>query len=183
MSLREIPGALALGLLASLLAHTALYGGEHAMGGAYHELLVQIAAVGSLGFVTLLGALAWTGSRGTSDGSILAVRLAARLPRLAPVAAAAAFWFALGEHIEASHSGAVQVLTVIFLVAAAWLLRALGRGAVRLLAGAVIAISRSPFAGRTPVWVRHARQAPIACRSPQLRRRFARPPPIANARA
>lgn len=181
MTLREIPGALALGLLASLLAHTALYGGEHAMGGAYHELLVEIAGAGSFGFVALLAALAWTGSRAASDGSILAARLNSRLPGLGPLAASAATWFALGEHVEPSHSGTGLLFVGVFLIAAAWLLRTLARGVVRLLAGAVIAISRSPFTARGPVWVRSARRAPIARRSPSLRRRFARPPPIANA--
>jgi hypothetical protein len=168
-------------LLASLIAHTALYGGEHAMGGTYHELLLQVAAAGSVGFAALLGALAWTGSRGTSDGSILGARLASRLPGLGPLAAAAGAWFALGEHVEASHSGAGLLLTAAFLVAAAWSLLALARGAVRLLAGAVIAIFRSPFAARVPVRVRLTRPAPTARRRPLLRRRFARPPPIANA--
>ncbi|MEO6836600.1 MAG: hypothetical protein ABI231_11950 [Candidatus Tumulicola sp.] len=181
MTLREIPAALALGLLASLAAHTVLYGGEHAMGGAYHDLLLQVAAAGSVGFVALLGTFALTGSHGPADGSILGARLASRLPGLGSLAASAAMWFALGEHVEAAHSGTGLLLTVVVLVAAAWSFLTLAHRAVRLLANAIIAIARLPFAARTPLRVRPARRVPIARRSPLLRRRFARPPPIANA--
>ncbi len=53
MTLRKAPGGLALG-------------------GAYHAVLVQIALAVALGFVALLGALAWTQSGCATDGSILA---------------------------------------------------------------------------------------------------------------
>ncbi|MGA8534841.1 MAG: hypothetical protein WB615_12105, partial [Candidatus Tumulicola sp.] len=73
--------------------------------------------------------------------------------------------------------------TLAVVAAAAWALLALARWSVRLLADAVIAISRQPFASRSPVWIRQLQPAPIARRSPLQRRRFARPPPTANARA
>ncbi len=46
VTLRKAPGALALGLLASLAAHAPLYGGGHAMGGTYHALILQAALAG-----------------------------------------------------------------------------------------------------------------------------------------
>jgi len=179
VTVRGIPGALALGLLASLIAHAALYGRDHAMGGAYHDILIQLASAGAGGFMALLGALIWTGWRRAADGSVLAARLTSRLPGLAPLAAGTGFWFAVGERIEPRHADAGFVLTVAVVVAAAWAVLALARRGVRLLAGAIIAILRSPFAQRAPGWIRRPRPAPIARRSPLLRRRFARPPPIA----
>lgn len=184
VSLRKIPGALALGLLASLVAHTALYGGGHAMGGAYHELLLEAAAAGSIGLLTLLGALAWLGARRASDGSILAARLGAHVPNLYAVAASAAGCFALAEWVEKPHAGGGVLPAAGCLLLAAWLVLTLARAAVRALAGAVVAIVAGAF-DRRPLPVRIARRdpAPRALRSPLLRRRFARPPPIANARA
>jgi hypothetical protein len=170
-------------LLASLVAHTALYGGDHLVGGAYHSLLLELATVGTGAFVALLAALAWTGSRLTAQGSILSARMGSRLPGLAPLVASAGLWFALIERAESDHWGAGIFLTAVCLVAAAWSLLTLARGAARLLAGAVIAIFRAPSAARTPVWVRPELPRPFARRSPPLRRRFARPPPIANVRA
>ncbi len=183
MTLREIPGALTLGLLASLIAHTALFGGGHAMGGAYHDALVQLAGAGCGGFVLALAALAWTGSRRAADGSVLSARLATRLPALPSLVASAGAWFAIGERIEGRHADAGLLATITVVVLAAAAVLAIGRWLVRRLAGAVIAVSRSPFAERPLIWVRHLQPAPIARRSPLLRRRFARPPPIANVRA
>ncbi len=183
MTLREIPGALALGLLASLIAHTALYGGDHAMGGAYHTVLLELAATGCAGFAVALAALAWTGSGKAADGSVLAARLTSRLPGFASLAVSAGLWLAIGERVEASHADAGLFATVAALIIAAVALLTLTRWLVRRLAGAVIVIARSPFAERPLLWVRHLQPAPIARRSPVLRRRFARPPPIANARA
>ena len=183
MTLREIPGALALGLLASLVAHTALYGGDHVVGGAYHSLLFELATAGAGAFVALLAALAWTGSRLAAQGSVLSARMGSRLPGLGPLIASTGLWFSLIERAESDHWAAGILVTVVCLVAAAWSLLMLARGAARLLAGAVIAIFRAPSAARTPAWLRAEPPRPLARRSPPLRRRFARPPPIANVRA
>jgi hypothetical protein len=166
-----------------LAAHTALYGGEHAMGGAYNELLLEVAMMGSAGFAAFLGALAWMGAQGAADGSILATRLRTHVPSFASVTGAAGLWFVLGERIEARHSSPGAWLTVAFLLSAVWLLLALTRWLVRLLAGTIVAIARASFAARTPEWVRPAKPLLFVRRRPLLRRRFARPPPIANARA
>jgi hypothetical protein len=175
--LRKVPGALALGLLASLVAHAALYGGEHAMGGGYHALFVQAAITGVLGLLVGFGALAWSGAGGTADGSILAARLSSRLPGGAAILASASLWFALCEGVEPHHAGAAPWLMVLCLIAASWIVKLLARGVVACLARAVFAITRLTFSPRTPNWTRRPRLQPIRHRVVCTRRRFARPPP------
>jgi hypothetical protein len=183
MKLREFPGALALGLLASLIAHTALFGGEHQMGGAYHAAIFTLASSAVGGLLVGFAALAWLGARHTADGSILAARLGHHLPGIAPLLAATTLCFALCERLEPEHAARGLLPLVVALAVAAWLTRALAQVAIAALAGAIIAIDRSPFAPRTPVWVRLAVPVVAVKPAPRLRRRFARPPPIANVRA
>lgn len=183
MTLRGIPGAVVLGLLASLVAHSALYGGTHAMGGAYHGWLLELAVAGCFGLLASFAALAWTGSCAVLDGSVLATRLSERLPGGWWVFAAGSLWFTLGERIEPHHADAGSLVSLVVLAVAAWGVFALARWCVRLLADAVIAIATAAFAQRSPRWLRRAAPAPIVRRWPVPRRRFARPPPVANARA
>lgn len=183
MTAREIPGALALGLLASLLAHIALYGGGHAMGGAYHELLLDLAAGGTVAFAAAVAALTWNGARRTADGSILATRMTACIPSWGGLVAGTAAWFALGERFDSPHSAAGLLVTLVALGAAAWVVRRVAGAAVRLLARAILRLARLTFAPRLPVRAAAIRIAPAPYRTPLLRRRFARPPPIAGARA
>ena len=107
MKLREFPGALALGLLASLGAHTALYGSSHEMGGAFHSELVSVAVAALGGLLVAFGALAWTGSRHAADGSVLAARLTGRLPGLAPVLVAT-----LPAYLGALTGKGIHIVTV-----------------------------------------------------------------------
>lgn len=185
VTLGKVPGALALGLLASLAAHAALYGGEHAVGGAYHALLLQITLAGALGFVALAGALAWTQSGLSADGSVLAVRLRERLPGLGSVIPATAAWYVAVEAIEPHHAAAPAIALLAALVAASYAVLRLAHAITNALARAVIAISRTPFSPRAPAWRRRPRGRLIARPSFLTRRRFARPPPIAfeSARA
>lgn len=183
VSPRQLPGALVLGLLASLVAHAAIFGGEHAMGGAYNGLLVQLALVGALGISAALAAVAWGEAGRIADGSVLVARIGERLPALPALLGATCFWFALGERIEPEHAAASLLLTLLCLVVSAVLLGLAVRFTLRLLVGVTFTVSRPRFSGRSPAWVRRTQQQPITLRSPLLRRRFARPPPIANARA
>ncbi len=153
------------------------------MGGAYHDVLVQLAGAGCGGFALVLAALAWSGSRRAADGSVLSARLATRLPGLPSLVASTGAWFAIGERIESRHADAGLLATVAVVVLAAAAVLAIGRWLVRRLAGAVITASRSPFAERPLLWVHHLQPVPMNRRSPLLGRRFARPPPIANVRA
>jgi hypothetical protein len=179
VKLRQFPGALALGLLASLGAHTALYGGSHEMGGAYHGELVTLALAALGGLIVAFGALALTG-RHAADGSVLASRLAKLLPGIAPVLISTAVCFALGERIETQHAVAGFWPMVAALVVSAALVFGLARAAIKTLADAVVAISRPVYHDRTPRWVRRAAPAFALARAPSLRRRYARPPPHAN---
>ena len=169
-----------LGLLASLIAHAAIFGGQHAMGGEYHGALVQLALAGSIGMGTAFAALTWCSAGRASDGSVLAARLGKRLPSLPAILGMTSLWFALGERIEPEHATASILLTLLSLVVSAGLLWLIARRSLRLLVKTAFSIARPPFAGRVPLWVRRAEPAPVSRRSPLLlRRRFARPPPIA----
>ena len=179
MTLRKVPGALALGLLASLAAHAALYGGSHAMGGSYHPLLLELALLGGATLLALFGSLAWTESSRASDGSILAARLRERLPGLVGTLTATALWFAAAEAVEPHHDTASPLAMLVALATAGWLVSWLSRTLVALLAGAVIAVRRHGFARRTPLWKRRFYTLVVVACIACARRLFARPPPNA----
>jgi hypothetical protein len=181
MTLRKVPGGLALGLLATLVAHAALYGGEHVIGGAYHPLVVQIALASAIGLVALLGALAWIQAGTLTDGSVLAARLRQRLPSIGTVIAAGCVWYVGVEAIEPHHTGAPWIALFAALVAASYAVLRLAHAITETFARAAIAISRTPFSPRTPAWHRRRHERPVSRRSFLTRRRFARPPPIAFA--
>lgn len=179
VALRKVPGALALGLLASLIAHAALYGGGHSMGGDYHDVLIQLALAGGVSLVIFFGLMAWNGAKTAVNGSVLASRLGGRLPGFTALVTSATAWYAAAELVERGHRAPIPLLAVpIALAAAAWLLQRLSRIALSVLAGAIVAFARTNFAPRTPPCARFtARTTPVR---PVLwvRRRFARPPPI-----
>jgi hypothetical protein len=181
VKVREFPGAVALGLLASLGAHTVLYGGSHEMGGAYHEEIVTMALAAIGGFLLAFGALAWTGARHSADGSVLAARLLQRLPGLVPVLIATALCYGAGERLEPQHAAASLLPLVAAIVAAAWLFLTAARGAIKTLAQAVVIFSTPGYAVRKPIWLRRAVPVFAVAPAPSLRRRYARPPPPANA--
>lgn len=177
VALRKVPGALALGLLASLVAHGALYGGEHSMGGGYHGVLLQLAAVVSLSLVIFFGFLAWSNARVAVNGSVLAARLAERLPGFGSLFTAATLWYTAAEYVEPHHAGAFWLAVPLVIAAVSWLIQRCCRYALMLLADAIIAVLRRDFAPRTPVWVKQPAIAPVERRVSHCRRRFARPPP------
>jgi hypothetical protein len=180
VTLRKVPGALALGLLASLVAHAALFGGDHTMGGAYHALLLQVALAGGLSLLIFFGSVAWS-ARDPADGSILAARLRERLPSLSAVLAAAAAWYGLAESLEPAHAAASPILLVVALGLAAWLVRRAARSIAEAFAAAVLAILRTSFSPRTPAWNRRRKRSFVLQIVRPECRRFARPPPIASA--
>ncbi len=179
LTLRKVPGALALGLIASLAAHAALYGGGHAVGGAYHTLVLEIALAATLGFVALAAGLARAQSGSSADGSVLAARLRELLPGAGGVIAAAAAWYTTIESIEPHHAAAPMLALLAALAAASYAALRLAHAMTDALTRAALAISRAAFSPRTPTWRRRARPRPIARRLFSTRRRFARPPPIA----
>jgi hypothetical protein len=177
VTLRKVPGAVVLGLLASLMAHAALYGDGHAMGGTYHALLMQLALGGLVAFAACVGALMWSEAGRTADGSVLAARLRQRLPGLG-VLPAAIIWYVTAEAAEPHHAAASVVASLAAIALASLLVERLARALVAVLAHAVIAIARASFSPRAPAWRRWPSPSPIPRRPLLTRRRFARPPPI-----
>ena len=180
VALGKVPGALAGGLLASLAAHTALFGGSHAMGGAYNELFLQAALTVVVGASLLFASLVWSGAHSTADGSVLAARLSSRFPSVAAIAGCSLLWYLAGEALERKHAGPPVAVVLLVLVLTAWLVTQLTSGLARLLARAVLAIARTPFSPRLPARRRRSESRPIYRRIRLARRRFARPPPIAS---
>lgn len=181
VTLRKVPGFLTLGLLASLTAHAALFGGRHAVGGAYHAIVLPIALAAALGFVAFVAALAWTQSRSATDGSILAARLRERLPNVASVIAASAILYVAVEAVEPHHAGAPALVLLAVLATASYVVLRLAHSITAALARVTIAVSRASFSPNAPAWRRRARGRVIVRRVLNSRRRFARPPPIASA--
>lgn len=179
VTLRKVPGALILGLLASLMAHVGLYGGAHAMGGQYDGLLLQGAFAGLLGLIAFFGALAWGNAGRTTDGTVLAARLRERLPNATGLLLAAGVWYAIGESIEPGHAGAPLAGALAALIGATYVVAWLGRAITRAIARAVLAIVQTAFSPRAPSWRRRSQTTPAPRRPLLTRRRFARPPPIA----
>lgn len=147
------------------------------MAGDYHGLLLQAAVGSALGLLAFFALCAWNGAS-AADGSILAARLAQRLPGFLPISTAAALWYAAAEFAEPSHAAASWIAVAFFLAAGSALLRLLGLAALAVFAEAVIAVFGTPFAPRAPSWLARTRTARPVRRILWARRRFARPPPI-----
>jgi hypothetical protein len=173
---RKLPGVIALGLLVSLLAHAAVYGGSHALGGSYDDLFQGLALAGVIGFVALVAQLAWAG-RECCMGSVLASRLASVLPPLLPLAIAGGAWFAFGELIEGRHASAAVWIIALAVIAAAALVRYLAGLSIRAIAAIAIAGLERLFAPRLPQFVRLFEEPVRAHDDAHLAQRFARPPP------
>jgi hypothetical protein len=150
------------------------------MGGAYHSVLLEVAAAGVVSLLVALSALAWSGAGFTTDGSVLAARLNERLPGVAALTAAAAFWFGIAEAIEPHHAGAAPLAIVLALAAVAWVVRQIAIFAVSYIARVVFAIARLAFSTRVPSWARRPETPAPRRRRFGGRRLFVRPPPIAT---
>ncbi len=175
---RQLPGLAILGLLASLIAHTASYGGNHELGGAYHSTLELLALVGAGAFAASLVAFAWLGARRHADGSILAAALRPLIPSGAPLAVSASLWFGLIESLEPEHLWHASLLAVaLCLIAASLLVAFLASAVVRAVAAIVLAIAREPFVRRPVCYRRRFAHRSSARRAVFVYRRFARPPP------
>jgi hypothetical protein len=178
VTLRKVPGALVLGLLASLAAHTALYGRQHVIGGAFHAVLIQVAVAGAVSLLALLAALAWAQFPTAADGSVLAARLRRRLPSTGGVFTAALLWYATAEALEPHHAGAPALVLLCLLAAATIGVARLARALTGALARLVVAISKGSFSPRLPASRLPAPPGPIARLLYRAARRYARPPPI-----
>jgi hypothetical protein len=184
VTLRQLPGAAVLGLVAALVTHVLLFGREHAWGGSYHDALLDLTLAATAALASATGALLWSGARCAADGTVLAARIRELLPGWGVVAAFGAAWFAFGERIEPAHDGVPVLAIVVVLAVTAWLIVRFATAALRLLADFVFAIAIAiaalchpePLDGmglRTPAAPRQAQRDTVWCR------RFSRPPPVA----
>lgn len=180
MTLRKVPGALALGLLASLIAHAAVYGGDHAAGGNYHLLLLEIAAAGALALTAAALLTGWSGARSAVNGSVLAARLTARLPGFVPLLTATVVCYATIEFLEPHHGDASFLGAGLCLTVASWIVATLCRWFCAVIAATMLLIAGSVFAARTFAWFVYRTAAPVPRRILCAHRRFARPPPTGS---
>ena len=175
---RQLPGLAILGLLASLIAHAASYGGNHELGGAYHATLELLALVGAGAFAASIGAFAWLGARRYAEGSILAAALRPLVPSPGALAVSAGLWFGLIESLEPEHPWHASLLVVaVCLILASLLVAFAARALVRAVAAIVLAIARQPFVRRPVCYRRRFAHRSSARRAAFVYRRFARPPP------
>jgi hypothetical protein len=180
VTLRTIRVGLGLGLPAALIAHGALFGGQHAVGGAYHGVLVQATSTVALAFVALLWTCAWALSRNFSDGRVLAGRLRERLPSVGSVVASAAVWYLGIEALEPHHLSAPALAVFLGLAIASCFVLGLARAMADAFAHLAVTLARGSFSPRVPAWRRIPREPAVARRAHLARRRYARPPPIAS---
>jgi hypothetical protein len=176
MTLRQLPVALILGLLASLVAHAAGFGGRHTEAGDYHELLSILAFAGAGGALVAAVCAAFGNSGTCAQGTILATRLCTWIPGAGAVALAGGMWFAFIESLEPAHGPASFIIIALAMLVAALALRGLAVLTARALATCAIAIARIAAAPRVIFYIR--RYAAPAIVTPHFARRIVtRPPP------
>lgn len=161
--LRRAAAGTLLGLPAALLAHALTFGHDHAAGGRLHALFLELA--GGFGFLATL-AIAINASR----------RMRHAPANLLWIAAPATAWFSVIELGEARH-GIPRALSLLAILAASWLVRAI----VRAFAHTLVAVVASLWS-RVRAAQARAHRAPRTMRPPALRpayrfRIFSRPPP------
>jgi hypothetical protein len=170
-------GAVLLGLPVALLAHLAIYGNEHLVGGSEHALLIEVGYVlAALAGVAALAACLLS-SRSAESGSVLACRFATYLPAWFPLAVCALGWFLGIERCE-SPTFAFAPLTLVWLAVFAVLAVRGARAAARAWASLAVAWFAPALAARAGIAsLRFAYAAPLVATRRHVRRRFARPPP------
>ncbi|MBV8639423.1 MAG: hypothetical protein JO322_15185 [Candidatus Eremiobacteraeota bacterium] len=176
MSLRQLPGALILGLLASLTAHAAGFGGSHTEAGAYHELLSILAFAGAGGALVAAVAAAFGSCGNCVQGSVLAARMCTWIPRARAVAFAGGVWFAVIESLEPAHGPASFAIIGLAMLVAALALRGLAVLTARALATCALAVARVATARRALFVVRRY-ESPAVVTPHVARRIVTRPPP------
>ncbi|HTV72517.1 MAG TPA: hypothetical protein VME66_02280 [Candidatus Acidoferrales bacterium] len=184
MKVRQLPGAFALGLLASIVAHTLSFGDSHEMGGSYHELFENLALIVGGAFVSLFTSFAWMSAEHTRTGSVVAASLRERLPGLPLLACSAGAWLWLIERSEPAHAPGNVLLMAAAVALASLLIRTAAEAVLRLLAAIVLAVRERRTCGRRPTFGAVIAYEPRAARAVAFSyRRFARPPPVAAPRA
>jgi hypothetical protein len=179
IDLRRLTAALMLGLPAALVAHLVTFGNQHAAGGAYHGTLLALGASLVAGAVAAGWLLAWSGSKATANGSVLAERLGRFVPSYGQLLVAAWAAFALIEWLEPLHGQPLAPLVFPALAATVWLARTIVQGLLRVLAAIAVAIASGELRAPAPFALRLIEATPLAVRAPLRGRLVARAPPIA----
>jgi hypothetical protein len=177
MQIRRLPGALGIGLLASLLAHAVSFGESHVQGGAFHAVFSWLGYAAILGFVMAGTVSAFGGAARCQSGSLLASRLSELVPGRAALLLSAIGWFVLGESLEPAHAPAPLALILAAILLVALALQAAARLLLRAIALVAVAIHSHRFAARRPRWVALQSQSALLPTAPHLRRRACRAPP------
>ncbi len=182
VKLRELPGALALGIPVAILAHTVLFQDGHQLGGPLQGVFLGAAVAASVGVVVLFAALALVSAKtAATTGSLLAARLSAWLPGAWLLAATALGWYIAIECSETDgHAPAPFFAMAIALVACALAIRWAAQFVLGAIASVTLAAHVRPFAGRPRAFAPR-RPEPILAAAGRVAayRRFARPPPHA----
>lgn len=177
MRAKQFTGAAILGLVASLMAHTVAFGRGHVMGAAYHQAFLGLAGLALAAFIGAAISLAWSASGRISEGSILAARLRAGLPRWPSLCASTTAWLLLVEAVEPRHDAAPVLLLIGAIVLASLVVLTAVRGLLAVLARIAVAVRSAKFAGRTQSWPLRFAPVPRAHRLLRARRLYTRPPP------
>lgn len=182
MKLRELPGALALGIPTAILTHTVLFQSGHQLGGSLHETLLGVVIAASLGVLVFFAALALSGAKtAATSGSLLAHRLSAWLPNAWLLAGSALSWYTAIECSETDgHAPAPFFLLAVTVVTCALAIRWVATLVLGAITSITLAARVRPFAGRPRVFAPR-RPRPILAGTGRVAayRRFARPPPYA----
>jgi hypothetical protein len=169
---------LAFGLLAAVVAHCAVYGSSHAMGGSWSQAFGAAALVGAFAIALVWFTFAWLSGSRLRDGSILASQIESALPSPALIAVAAILWFSLAESLERGHADAPAIVLALALALASLLTWGVARLVSRLIGLVVFRILTRSFEAREPARFAPARRIVPSASVLLARRRFARPPPV-----
>jgi hypothetical protein len=163
-----------------LVAHAAVYGGEHTAGGTYHAVLLEMASAGAVALISVILMLGWSGARTALNGSVLAARLTSRLPGFVPLLTATLLCYATVELLEPHHADASPLGAGVCLTAAAWIVATLCRWFCAVVAATMLLIAGAAYSARTFTWFVSRIVTPNRRRTPSVHRRFARPPPTGS---
>ena len=175
---RQLPGALCLGLLAAFVAHIAVYGAGHTMGGSFGEALRLLAVTTTIAAAIAWLAMGWASRGRLCDGTVIAARMERLFPSVPAITVAAVGWFALAESIEDSHAGASIAILAGSLLLASFFVGKIARLALRAVSATVFGTQRRRFHPRLPIWAAIERISVPVYRMAVERHHLARPPPV-----
>lgn len=179
MPLKRLPGTAALGLLASLIAHTVLFGDDHVVGGSAHWPIALTAAAAAAGCFFSLWRLAYGHAQSIAGGTRLAAQLRPYLPQTAWVALAALASYGGIEFCEGDgHAPAAMWLVALALILVSFLLCGIAASITRLVAAVAVRVRHGSPVIRPTLFPRARARVAAARPQPVRFRLFSRPPPV-----